>query len=104
VIDHIKHSIEIFDSTGQYKDELKPVVKFAEFIKAECESIFGDKYELLHLSTDVQKDRSSCGVYSLFYIYARVLGAESGEIVKRLGAKDGMRPIQMFKEMMFGGH
>ena len=52
----------------------------------------------------MQKDKNSCGVYSLFYIYSRILGAEPNDIVKALGSRPGKKPIQMFKEIMFGGH
>ncbi len=91
----------MFDSTGEYETELRPVVKFAEFLKDECDSIFSANYSILTSSTPVQRDKNSCGVYSLFYIYCRVLGAEPATIVKTLqNSKSDY--IQMFKEVMFG--
>lgn len=74
-VDHVSRTIELFDSTGEYRRELQPVLGFARFLVAECSSIFDEEYKLVILDTPVQKDTNTCGVFSVFYLYARILGA-----------------------------
>ncbi len=48
---------------------------FGRFLVAECSSIFDKKYQLIVSDESVQEDSNTCGVFSLFYLYARILGA-----------------------------
>ena len=41
-IDNVQRTVEIFDSTGEYRQELKPVLGFGRFLVAECSSIFDE--------------------------------------------------------------
>lgn len=53
-IDHRNCTVELFDSTGEYKKELQPVTGFARFLVAECSSIFNRPYKLLLQDAPVQ--------------------------------------------------
>ena len=46
-VDHNNRTIEIFDSTGEYRQELQPVLGFGRFLVAECSSIFDKEYKLI---------------------------------------------------------
>lgn len=100
-IDHILRTIEIFDSTGEYRRELEPVLGFARFLVRECNSVFDEKYKLVIIDKPVQQDTNTCGVFSVFYLYARILGANPERIKNVLAGQQGNRYIRLFKQMLF---
>lgn len=54
VISHKSRTVEIFDSTGEYREELKPVLAFATFIADQCSLTMGVPYTVMHLDSEVQ--------------------------------------------------
>ncbi len=100
-VDHRDCTVELFDSTGEYKRELQPVTGFARFLVAECSSVFDKKYKIVVQDSPVQQDLNTCGVFSLFYLYARILGAAPQRIDTVLKSRRGNDYIRMFKEILF---
>jgi len=47
VIDIQNSSLELFDSTGEYSQELTPVREFAKFLTTECTNVFGRDFKFI---------------------------------------------------------
>lgn len=92
----------MFDSTGQYAEELKPAIGYCEYLAEQCKAVFDTPYEVKKMIKEVQRDNNTCGVFSLFYIYARILGIDPDTVFERLQHNKQNSHIRMFKEIMFG--
>ncbi len=102
VLSHTTRTVEVFDSTGEYKEELKPVLAFARYLADNCTKTMGTKYSIVHIDEELQQLDNTCGVYSLFYIYTRILGILPHVVVQSLRTQKKDEHILMFKRMLFG--
>lgn len=65
--------------------------------------MFHAKYTFKDMFEEVQKDTNTCGVFALFYIYARILGVSPDDVFQKLKEnKDSNTHIKLFKKVVFG--